>query len=438
MSNNNLEEVDWLSQLPEPLLLQILSFLPTKFAVRTSLLARRFRHLWTVSPSMELDRSDFPPGRLFNDVISRCLRLRDPSAPLRSFCLKTTNNHRPFSVKLLSNWLTRAYSLGLRDLSLHIHTDTTESLLPLILSFGSLHSLCINGVDFDPCNINFNIPFPHLVPTTFPLTQLKYLSIKAKYSYPDLKTFIMEQRNLEYLCIEPAPCREPILDLSSQSVKKLSFRFTFQIKTYLSFPKLEFLDLNIRLFVKPNIFYGEMPVLRKALIETGCSLREECVPALRDILKSITNVSDLTLHIGTPCPKEIPGATRGRKLGYKGKLILNGFDLFHPFVEPGKDMLMFPNLRSLKLSMCFYENALQDLICLLHHSPVIDSLHLIHERMLDYQRTCWAPEVWQSKLPLNSEGNRKYADFSNLQTGDKKSEAIKLLSSEDSSKRLKT
>ncbi|KAF3338741.1 hypothetical protein FCM35_KLT17578 [Carex littledalei] len=181
-----------------------------------------------------------------------------------------------------------------------------------------------------------------------------------------------------------------------------------------------------------------MPVLRKALIKTSL-LTEDCVPVLCGILKSITNVSELTLHIGKPYPKVLPGTTRGQKRGYKGKTISDGFDLFHPLVEPGKDMLMLPNLRSLKLSMCFYENALQDLICLLHHSPVIDSLHLIHmERPSDYTRTCWAPEVWHSKLPLNSEGNRNYAHFSTLQIGDKKSEVIKLLSREMSSKRMKT
>ncbi|KAF3338738.1 F-box protein [Carex littledalei] len=102
MTNSNHEEVDRLSELPEPLLLQIISLLSTKFAVRTSLLARRFRHLWTASSSLELDRSDFPPGRLFNDVTSRCLRLRDPSSPLLSFCLKANDLNRPFSINLLS------------------------------------------------------------------------------------------------------------------------------------------------------------------------------------------------------------------------------------------------------------------------------------------------------------------------------------------------
>ncbi|XP_078152969.1 F-box/LRR-repeat protein At4g14103-like [Carex rostrata] len=423
MADSNVEEVDRLSQLPEALLLQILSFLPTKFSARTSLLARRFRHLWTASPSFELDRSDFSRGRLFNNVTSRCLHLRDPSAPLLSFCLKA--NWRPFSIKFISNWLNRAHSLGLRDLSLHIHAETIKSLFPLILSFGSLHSLFIDIVDSDR-----NYGNQPVVPPSFPLTQLKYLYIKARMFESGLKTLIMEQRNLEYLCIEPPP--GDAVDISSRSVKTLKLSTTWAgRKIYLSFSKLEFLDLSFSLSSELTLkqFHGDMPVLRKALVDTF-ALSEKNVPMLRDILKSITNVSELTLHIGKSYPKFIPSATHLPKL--------TSFDLCHPLVEPGRDVPVFPNLKSLKLSMCCYENALQDLICVLQHSPYIDSLHLIHVEGPDYQKYGWAPEVWDSKLPLNSEGNRKYAHFSNLQTGDKKNEVIKLLSVEKSSKRQKT
>ncbi|XP_078153672.1 F-box/LRR-repeat protein At3g26922-like [Carex rostrata] len=426
MSNNNLGEIDHLSGLPEHLILQILSFLPTKSAVRTSLLARRFHDLWTFSPSIELDRNDFPPGLLFNNVTSLCLFLRNPSSPLLGFCLKASLRYKPFPIIVISDWLNCAYSLGLRDLSLHIHSCTIESLFPLILSFGSLDSLVISTVDLD-----WNFRFQLLVPSNFPLTQLKYLHIKANISTSDMKTFVMEQRNLEYLCIETPPQKYSV-DLYSQSVKilKLNFELTTSDKISLSLPKLQHLELVIGNFMELITFHGEMPALRKAIVET-ISHAETCVPGLYDILKTIRNVSELTLHIGTPYQKPIPAATHPWKL--------NDFDLFHPLVEPGKDMPMFPNLRNLKLLMCFYEKALEDLICLLHHSPVIDSLHLIDvEGPSKYQRHSWVPEHWHFELPLNSEGNRNFAHFSNLQTGDKKSEVIKLLSGERSTKRLKT
>ncbi|KAF3327791.1 F-box/LRR-repeat protein 13 [Carex littledalei] len=47
-------EMEHLSGLPDELVIIILSLLPTLMAVRTSVLSRRFRHLWKASPSAEL------------------------------------------------------------------------------------------------------------------------------------------------------------------------------------------------------------------------------------------------------------------------------------------------------------------------------------------------------------------------------------------------
>ncbi|KAL7129577.1 hypothetical protein ABFS83_13G076900 [Erythranthe nasuta] len=49
---------DRLSELPDSLLTHILSFLPTKQSVRSSILARRWRFLWTEVPTLEFDCED--------------------------------------------------------------------------------------------------------------------------------------------------------------------------------------------------------------------------------------------------------------------------------------------------------------------------------------------------------------------------------------------
>ncbi|KAL7129572.1 hypothetical protein ABFS83_13G076400 [Erythranthe nasuta] len=58
----NPPSVDRLSDLPDSVLTHILSFLrPTKFSVRTSILSRRWRYLWTDAPVIEFfgENQDF-------------------------------------------------------------------------------------------------------------------------------------------------------------------------------------------------------------------------------------------------------------------------------------------------------------------------------------------------------------------------------------------
>lgn len=49
---------DIISKLPEHILLHILSFLPTKYLIRTSILAKRWQHLWTSVSDIEFNDSD--------------------------------------------------------------------------------------------------------------------------------------------------------------------------------------------------------------------------------------------------------------------------------------------------------------------------------------------------------------------------------------------
>ncbi|KAL0710317.1 hypothetical protein Bca4012_017295 [Brassica carinata] len=52
-------ELDRISQLPDPLICQVLYHLPTKDAVRTSVLSTRWRTLWLWVPRLELNYRDF-------------------------------------------------------------------------------------------------------------------------------------------------------------------------------------------------------------------------------------------------------------------------------------------------------------------------------------------------------------------------------------------
>ncbi|XP_028792544.1 putative F-box/FBD/LRR-repeat protein At5g52460 [Neltuma alba] len=64
-----------ISDLPEPLLLHILCFLPLKEAVATSLLSKRWRTLWRSLPKLEFDDRSFGSLRSFILFVNAALRL---------------------------------------------------------------------------------------------------------------------------------------------------------------------------------------------------------------------------------------------------------------------------------------------------------------------------------------------------------------------------
>nr|CAD1829873.1 unnamed protein product [Ananas comosus var. bracteatus] len=84
------KKADCISGLLDHLLHEILACLPTSIAVRTSLLSRRWRTLWTTSPDLSFT-TRLPPS-----FVDSVLHLRDPVVPLRSFSLSTseTRSHR--------------------------------------------------------------------------------------------------------------------------------------------------------------------------------------------------------------------------------------------------------------------------------------------------------------------------------------------------------
>jgi len=64
---------DLISKLPEVLLSQILSYLPTKDIVRTSVLSKRWKSVWLLIPGLDLDSSEFPHYDTFVDFMNEFL-----------------------------------------------------------------------------------------------------------------------------------------------------------------------------------------------------------------------------------------------------------------------------------------------------------------------------------------------------------------------------
>ena len=86
------QRIDFISSLPDCLLTHILSFLPTRDAVLTSILSSRWRTLWTLVPVLELDQFRISRNLNFLNTVSSIWTLRNATVPLRKFHLHWTSD----------------------------------------------------------------------------------------------------------------------------------------------------------------------------------------------------------------------------------------------------------------------------------------------------------------------------------------------------------
>ncbi|XP_058735530.1 F-box/FBD/LRR-repeat protein At5g53840-like [Vicia villosa] len=119
---------DRLSDLPECIILHILSFLSTKLAVQTCVLSTRWKHLWKRIPSLKLDSYEFRTLKMFSVFMSKILSLRDTSIALHAFDLSRRRNIEP---RLLNKFLkcVSSHSTHLQRLGISLCGD-----IALILS----------------------------------------------------------------------------------------------------------------------------------------------------------------------------------------------------------------------------------------------------------------------------------------------------------------
>ncbi|XP_058783157.1 F-box/FBD/LRR-repeat protein At4g26340-like [Vicia villosa] len=165
---------DRISDLPDSLLDHILSFLPTKDAVATSILSKRWKPLWRSQLSLYFDDRSFPGTLAFCQFFYSfvTMRLRDSILPILSFHL---NFHYRFYNKDFHNFLYVPITRGLQTLIIHIsHSHYSNTLPSFVLTSNTLSVLKLIKITLNdaPC-----VDLPSLK-----VLHLKYVTFKC-YAY---------------------------------------------------------------------------------------------------------------------------------------------------------------------------------------------------------------------------------------------------------------
>ncbi|XP_058730959.1 F-box/FBD/LRR-repeat protein At5g53840-like [Vicia villosa] len=100
-SHSENENKDRLSNLPDSVILHILSFLNTKHVVQSCVLSTRWKHLWKCIPTLILHSSRFTTVKKFASFVSNILTLRDTSSSLHALDLYLHGDIEP---QLLTNY----------------------------------------------------------------------------------------------------------------------------------------------------------------------------------------------------------------------------------------------------------------------------------------------------------------------------------------------
>ena len=114
------DEEDRLSDLPDCVLLQILSSLDTKLAVQTCILSKRWKNLWKHLPTITLISSQFKTLKDFNKFVSQVLSLRDGSNSLYALNFQHKGVMAPYLLKKIFNYTV---SHNVQRLRIDVNSD---------------------------------------------------------------------------------------------------------------------------------------------------------------------------------------------------------------------------------------------------------------------------------------------------------------------------
>ena len=142
--NQNESGEDRLSDLPDSIVLHIMSFMMIKDAVQTCILSKRWKGLWKCIPSLTLHTSDFRKHSIFSEFVSGIVSCRDGNHPLLSLDF---SRHGYFQPQILTNLMRYAVSHNVQQLRIYVPYNL--GLPSYVFSCQSLSSLDISVSSYD-------------------------------------------------------------------------------------------------------------------------------------------------------------------------------------------------------------------------------------------------------------------------------------------------
>ncbi|KEH34263.1 cytochrome C biogenesis protein ccsA [Medicago truncatula] len=242
------ENEDRLSDLPDNVLLHILSFLNTKYAVQTCILSTRWKNLWKHIPTLILHCLEFPTMENFTSSVSKILTLRDSTTSLHALDLDRTPYDGNIPSELLKKILdyVSSHNSHLRELGISVRGDSglilhcvsschaltsltlsvypkggnnERTLFPKSLKLPALTSLFLQNFAFCGDESSCVEPF-------FAFKMLNSLVIQ-KCEVRDARVLVISSETLVNLSINNSPHEDTITDkieLSTPSLRNFSYR----------------------------------------------------------------------------------------------------------------------------------------------------------------------------------------------------------------------